>query len=123
MGEAAGVHETTYNSVMKCDIDIRKDLYANNVLSGGTTMYPGIADRMQKEITALVPSWLLCLPSKPCGSPRPNTTKLVLPSFTENVSKHFAKGQQLLAKSIQKIYHLYHLYALFTLAFLKIKNH
>merc|ERR1712136_686671 len=45
--EAAGVHETTYNAVMKCDIDIRKDLYGNNVLSGGTTMYPGIADRMQ----------------------------------------------------------------------------
>merc|ERR1712112_629937 len=50
--EAAGVHETTYNSIMKCDIDIRKDLYANTVLSGGTTMYPGIADRMQKEIIA-----------------------------------------------------------------------
>uniref|UniRef100_A0A671Q3W3 Actin, alpha cardiac n=3 Tax=Sinocyclocheilus TaxID=75365 RepID=A0A671Q3W3_9TELE len=47
---------TAYNSIMKCDIDIRKDLYANNVLSGGTTMYPGIADRMQKEITALAPS-------------------------------------------------------------------
>ncbi|XP_061036526.1 actin, alpha cardiac muscle 1 isoform X4 [Eubalaena glacialis] len=54
--ESAGIHETTYNSIMKCDIDIRKDLYANNVLSGGTTMYPGIADRMQKEITALAPS-------------------------------------------------------------------
>ncbi|KAH1016693.1 hypothetical protein HUJ04_007873 [Dendroctonus ponderosae] len=54
--EAAGIHETTYNSIMKCDVDIRKDLYANTVLSGGTTMYPGIADRMQKEITALAPS-------------------------------------------------------------------
>ncbi|VDM44067.1 unnamed protein product [Toxocara canis] len=54
--ESAGIHETTYNSIMKCDIDIRKDLYANIVLSGGTTMYPGIADRMQKEITALAPS-------------------------------------------------------------------
>ena len=49
-------HETVYNSIMKCDVDIRKDLYANTVLSGGTTMYPGIADRMQKEITALAPS-------------------------------------------------------------------
>uniref|UniRef100_A0A4W6CTB5 Uncharacterized protein n=1 Tax=Lates calcarifer TaxID=8187 RepID=A0A4W6CTB5_LATCA len=39
-----------------CDVDIRKDLYANTVLSGGTTMYPGIADRMQKEITALAPT-------------------------------------------------------------------
>merc|ERR1711901_11656 len=54
--ESAGVHETTYNSIMKCDVDIRKDLYGNTVLSGGTTMFPGIADRMQKELTALAPS-------------------------------------------------------------------
>jgi len=51
----AGIHETCYNSIMKCDIDIRKDLYANIVLSGGNTMFPGIADRMQKEITTLAP--------------------------------------------------------------------
>jgi actin-related protein len=54
--ESAGIHETTYNSIMKCDVDIRKDLYGNIVLSGGTTMFSGIADRMQKEITALAPS-------------------------------------------------------------------
>ncbi|KAI9285837.1 actin-2 [Umbelopsis sp. AD052] len=54
--ESSGIHETTYNSIMKCDVDIRKDLYSNIVMSGGTTMYPGIADRMQKEITALAPS-------------------------------------------------------------------
>eukprot|EP00091_Calanus_sinicus_P000624 TRINITY_DN10539_c0_g1_i4.p1 TRINITY_DN10539_c0_g1~~TRINITY_DN10539_c0_g1_i4.p1 ORF type:complete len:110 (-),score=22.20 TRINITY_DN10539_c0_g1_i4:157-438(-) len=47
--EACGIHETTYNSIMKCDVDIRKDLYANTVMSGGTTMYPGIADRMQRK--------------------------------------------------------------------------
>lgn len=41
---------------MKCDIDIRKDLYTNIVLSGGTTMYPGIADRMHKEIANLAPN-------------------------------------------------------------------
>merc|ERR1712151_722084 len=35
---------------------LRKDLYANVVLSGGTTMYAGIADRMSKEITALAPA-------------------------------------------------------------------
>uniref|UniRef100_A0A2K5SEE7 Uncharacterized protein n=1 Tax=Cebus imitator TaxID=2715852 RepID=A0A2K5SEE7_CEBIM len=54
--ESYGIHETTFNSIMKCNVDIHKDLYANTVLSGGTTMYPGIADRMQKEITALAPS-------------------------------------------------------------------
>ncbi|KAF3641224.1 Actin-7 [Capsicum annuum] len=54
--EAASIHETTYNSIMKCDVDIRKDLYGDIVLSGGSTMFPGIADRMSSEITALAPS-------------------------------------------------------------------
>jgi actin len=53
--EAAGIHETTYNSIMKCDVDIRKDLYGNVVLSGGSTMFPGIAERMNKELVALAP--------------------------------------------------------------------
>jgi len=54
--ESGGIHVTTFNSIMKCDVDVRKDLYGNIVMSGGTTMYPGIADRMQKEITSLAPS-------------------------------------------------------------------
>merc|ERR1712178_515272 len=29
--ESCGIHETTYNSITKCDVDIRKDLYANTV--------------------------------------------------------------------------------------------
>ena len=53
--EAAGVHETTYNTIMKCDVDIRKDLYGNIVMSGGSTMYPGIQDRLTKEMVALAP--------------------------------------------------------------------
>lgn len=54
--ESQGIHETTYNSIKICDVDIRKDLYSNIVLSGGTTMYSGLPERMQKEITALAPS-------------------------------------------------------------------
>lgn len=54
--EAVGVHETTFNSIMKCDVDIRKDLYGNIVLSGGTTMFAGIADRMSKEVSGHAPS-------------------------------------------------------------------
>jgi len=53
--KSCGIHEMCYNSIMMCDVDIRKDLYANTVLSGGSTMFPGIADRMQKEITTLAP--------------------------------------------------------------------
>jgi actin beta/gamma 1 len=54
--EASGIHDTTFQSIMKCDVDIRKDLYANVVLSGGTTMFTGIGERMTKELTALAPS-------------------------------------------------------------------
>ena len=70
--EAHGIHETTYNSIYKCDLDIRRDLYGNIVLSGGTTMFPGIADRMQKELAALAPSsmkvrWVTFIIPEPCG--------------------------------------------------------
>jgi len=41
---------------MKCDVDIRKDLYANIVLSGGSTMFDGLSDRVTKEVVALAPS-------------------------------------------------------------------
>ena len=51
-----GIHELIFNSIMKCDIDIRKDFYANIVLSGGSTMFPGIAERLKREISLLAPS-------------------------------------------------------------------
>jgi actin-related protein len=54
--EASGIHDCTFQTVMKCDVDIRRDLYANVVLSGGTTMFPGIAERMTKELIALAPA-------------------------------------------------------------------
>jgi len=54
--EASGIHDCTFQTIMKCDVDIRKDLYSNIVLSGGTTMFQGIGERMTKELTALAPS-------------------------------------------------------------------
>ena len=54
--EASGIHDTTFQSIMKCDVDIRKDLYSNIVLSGGTSMFQGVGERMTKELTALAPS-------------------------------------------------------------------
>jgi len=54
--EPGGVHDKTYESIMKCDLDIRSELYNNICLSGGTTMFEGLQDRMQKEITALAPA-------------------------------------------------------------------
>ena len=54
--EFDGIHELTYKSIMKCDVDVRKDLYGNVVMSGGTTMFDGIADRVNKELVGLAPS-------------------------------------------------------------------
>ena len=41
--EDGGIHEMIYNSIMSCDVDIRKDMYNSIVLSGGSTMYPGMS--------------------------------------------------------------------------------
>ncbi|CAH1955324.1 unnamed protein product [Acanthoscelides obtectus] len=53
--ESCGLHETIYNSILRCDIDVRKDLFQNTVLSGGNSLYPGMADRLSKEISSLAP--------------------------------------------------------------------
>jgi len=53
--EQEGIHKLTFSSIMKCDVDIRKDLYGNIVMSGGTTMYQNIPERVQKEVKALAP--------------------------------------------------------------------
>jgi actin-related protein len=54
--EGNGIHKLTHNSIMKCDVDIRRDLWANLVCSGGTTMFDGLADRLKKEVEDLAPS-------------------------------------------------------------------
>ncbi len=53
--EQDGIHRLTHESIKKCDVDVRKDLYGNVVMSGGSTMFNGIAERMQKELEALAP--------------------------------------------------------------------
>eukprot|EP00727_Mastigamoeba_balamuthi_P009477 m51a1_g5151 putative actin (2120) ;mRNA; r:50170-66391 len=55
MGEA-GIHEMAIDSVSRCDAGIRKALYGNIVLSGGTSMFPGFTDRLQKEMEELAPT-------------------------------------------------------------------
>merc|ERR1712037_647930 len=107
--EACGIHETTYNSIMKCDVDIRKDLYANTVMSGGTTMYPvlltacrrrslpwlpppsrsrsSLPQRGSTPSGSEAPSWLPSPPSSRCGSPSRSTTSVAPPSSTASASK------------------------------------
>jgi len=53
--EQEGIHKLTFQSIMKCDVDIRKDLYANTVMSGGTTMFKQIDQRLKDELDKLSP--------------------------------------------------------------------
>ncbi|KAJ7759323.1 actin, cytoplasmic 1-like protein [Mycena maculata] len=50
-----GVHDIVYKSVQKCDPDLQRLLYRRVMLSGGSTLFPGFADRLQKELTGLAP--------------------------------------------------------------------
>jgi len=54
--ESNGIHEMIHNNIMSCDLDIRRDLYGNILLSGGTTMLRGLPERLQKEVTSLAPN-------------------------------------------------------------------
>ena len=54
--EMPALQEMIFQSIMKCDMDVRKDLYNNIILSGGSTMFPGVPERLMKELSSLVPS-------------------------------------------------------------------
>lgn len=100
-----GVRELIFSPVIKCDVSISKDVYANAALSACTTMYPGI-DYKRIQITALAPStvkinailpkckysvWMgsstmaYCLPSSRNGSARRNRRNTALPSCTADI--------------------------------------
>ena len=51
-----GVHQACYSAVQKCDPDLRRELFGNILLTGGSTMFSGFADRLNKETSALAPS-------------------------------------------------------------------
>jgi len=54
--ESKGIHELIYQSINSTDIDIRRALYSNIVLCGGSSMFPTIAERMRVEILKLINS-------------------------------------------------------------------
>lgn len=51
--ETGGLHDLAYHSIMTIDQDVRTELFANIVLAGGNTMFEGITERMEKEISRL----------------------------------------------------------------------
>merc|ERR1711935_840550 len=51
--EDDGVHEMLFNMIQEADIDLRASFYKHIVLSGGSTMYPGLPSRLEKEMKDL----------------------------------------------------------------------
>merc|ERR1712178_365141 len=51
--EAPGIAEITFRAINKAPVDTRTQFYENIVLSGGTTMFPGLPTRMHKEMSDL----------------------------------------------------------------------
>ncbi|XP_076466827.1 beta-centractin [Babylonia areolata] len=53
--ECEGIHEVLSYSIQKSDVDLRKTLFSNIVLSGGSTLFKGFGDRLLSELKKLAP--------------------------------------------------------------------
>ena len=65
--ELPSIQETIYESIIECeDYSKTTDLYKNIILSGGNTMFQGIAERLLMEIEARAPIY-----------PKPTVVKII----------------------------------------------
>jgi len=48
-----GIHEMIFNAIMACDIDVRKTMAENIVLTGGSSLFPGLKERLAKELNTM----------------------------------------------------------------------
>ncbi|KAG8795829.1 actin [Serendipita sp. 398] len=53
--DVGGLHTLVYDSILKCDRDLHRELCGNIAVSGGTTMFSGISDRLNSELIKLFP--------------------------------------------------------------------
>lgn len=53
--ECEGIQDVLANAILKADLDLRKILFMNIVLSGGSTMFANFGDRLLSELKSCVP--------------------------------------------------------------------
>ncbi len=58
---SCGISDMTYNSIVACDAGLQKLFYPEIVVSGGTSMLPGIVDRLRMNIMELAPRFVMAL--------------------------------------------------------------
>ncbi len=94
--EQPGIAEFLFNTIQTADVDIRTSLYKAIVLSGGSSMYPGLPSRMEKEIKQL---WLTKVLG---GNPeRLNVSTVTFPYAFIHSTDHLHRN----SKSESKIHH------------------
>jgi actin-related protein len=53
--ELPPLHEALYEAIIQSDVDYHKELFNNIILSGGNTLFPGMKERLTKELKKMVP--------------------------------------------------------------------
>eukprot|EP01094_Clydonella_sp_ATCC50884_P016621 TRINITY_DN2763_c0_g1_i1.p1 TRINITY_DN2763_c0_g1~~TRINITY_DN2763_c0_g1_i1.p1 ORF type:complete len:398 (+),score=74.88 TRINITY_DN2763_c0_g1_i1:197-1390(+) len=53
--EYPGVHQCVSNAIQRADLDLRRNLYSNIVLAGGSTLFPGFGKRLLNEVISMAP--------------------------------------------------------------------
>jgi len=71
-GNFTGVHQMIYDAVTKCDVDIRRELYNNVIVTGGNSLLPGFHERLANELPEVAPQQM---PYKVKITSTPNTTE------------------------------------------------
>lgn len=54
--DGPGIDKMFFNSIMKCDTDLRNGFFSNIILAGGSTSFPGLDKRLVKDIAKVVPA-------------------------------------------------------------------
>ncbi|ETW00596.1 hypothetical protein H310_07170 [Aphanomyces invadans] len=53
--EHTGVHDCLVQAILRADLDLRKTLFSQIILSGGSTLFPGFGDRLLSEVRKKAP--------------------------------------------------------------------
>ncbi|XP_007077126.1 actin-related protein T3 [Panthera tigris] len=54
--QTPGIDKLCFNSIMKCDTDLRNSFFSNIILAGGSTSFPGLDKRLVKGVANMVPA-------------------------------------------------------------------
>lgn len=101
--EGVGVAELLFNTIQAADIDTRPEFYKHIVLSGGTTMYPGLPSRLEREIKQLYLERVL----KGDTSKLSVSHKNISASVTDNVMFASSQVKIVLLVKIEPYFELY----------------